>query len=113
MEAVTRMMFMGGSERMTATRALELGLVGEVVAAEQLMPRAIEIADAIKQHSPAALKKTKQAIWQGADHGLDQALENAWSLIMSHTEHADMTEGGQAFLENRAPLWRPYSESDS
>ena len=39
MEAVLRMSFLGGAERMTAQRAYELGLVGDVVPMAQLMPR--------------------------------------------------------------------------
>ncbi len=110
MEAVMRMMLVGGAERMSAERAQALGLVGEVVPAENLLSRAREVADMIKQHSPAALKKTKQAIWQGADVGLSAALENAWSLIMAHNDHPDFAEGGKAFMEGRTPNWQAYSE---
>jgi E-phenylitaconyl-CoA hydratase len=110
MEAVMRMMLVGGAERMSAERALALGLVGEVVLGSKLLSRAREVADMIKQHSPAALKKTKQAIWQGADQGLSDALENAWSLIMAHNNHPDVAEGSKAFMEGRTPNWQTYSE---
>ncbi len=110
MEAVLRMMLVGGAERMSAERAQALGLVGEVVPADNLLQRALEVAAMIARHSPAALKKTKQAIWQSAN--LEPALEQAWSLIMSHNNHPDLVEGGQSFLEQREPQWRPYSEAD-
>ena len=110
LEAVLRMMLVGGNERMSAARALELGMVGEVVAPEQLMERAREVAALVKGNSPAAMARTKQAIWRGADVGLSQAMEQAWQLIMAQNDHPDLVEGGTAFLERRLPQWRPYSE---
>ncbi|MEH6584409.1 MAG: enoyl-CoA hydratase-related protein [Halioglobus sp.] len=112
MEAVLRMMLVGGNERMPAQRALELGMVGEVVPQAQLMTRARAVADRVKTNSPAAMAKTKRAIWQGADVGLGQALEQAWKLIMAQNEHPDIEEGSKAFLEQRLPNWKPYSENN-
>lgn len=106
-ESVLRMALVGGLERMDATRARELGLVSEAVPQADLMPRAREIADMIKQHSPAALARTKRAIWESLDRGLDDALKNAWSLIRGHSGHPDTREGPRAFVERRAPRWAP------
>ena len=113
LEAVLRMMLVGGNERMSAQRAQALGMVGEVVPQAALMDRAREVADMIKTHSPAALARTKQAIWRGADCGLQEALEQAWKLIMEQGEHPDFEEGGRAFLERRSPNWKPYSERNA
>jgi len=112
MEAVLRMMLSGGAERLPAARALELGLVGEVVPDAELLVRARQLADRIKEHSPAALARTKQAIWRGADLGRREALQQAWELIMEHNAHPDAREGAAAFLEKRAPHWKPYSERE-
>src|SRR5690606_1307380 len=84
MEAVLRLALTGGGERLDARRACELGLVGEVVAAEQLWQRAQQLAELIKRNSPAALARTKQAIWQAQDLHLETALDNAWALISAH-----------------------------
>ncbi|MCX2982555.1 enoyl-CoA hydratase/isomerase family protein [Halieaceae bacterium IMCC14734] len=113
LESVLRMVLMGGSERLSASAAHQLGLVGEVVPAEQLLPRARELADLIKQHSPAAMARSKRAIWEGADRGLQDGLEHAWDIIMQHNSHPDIAEGGQAFVEQRPPQWRDYSEIES
>ena len=110
LEAVLRMILVGGNERMSAAHARELGMVGELVSPERLMERAREVAALVKGNSPAAMARTKQAIWRGADVGLSQALEQAWQLIMDQNNHPDLEEGGQAFLERRPPQWRPYSE---
>ena len=112
LEAVLRMALLGGSERMSAPDALALGLVGEVLPADRVLPRAQELAAKIAEHSPTALARTKQCIWQGLDVGLDEALENTWEAIRAHTDHPDLTEGAKAFVEKRRPRWAPYTDSD-
>jgi E-phenylitaconyl-CoA hydratase len=109
LEAVLRMALLGGSERMTSAQALELGLVGEVVPADQLMPRARELASKIAQHSPTALARTKQTIWESLDRGLDDGLANTWDAIIEHTKHPDLQEGAVAFIEKRKPRWEPFT----
>jgi enoyl-CoA hydratase/carnithine racemase len=110
LEAVLRMALLGGSERIDARQAHALGLVGEVLPAARLLPRALELAAKIAEHSPAALARTKQAIWESLDVGLDEALERTWKLINEHTRHPDLNEGSRAFVEKRRPRWAPYSE---
>lgn len=107
LEAVLRMSLLGGSERMTAQRAHQLGLVGDVVSPEELLPRALELAGKIAENSPAALMATKRAIWESMNHGLRAGLENAWSIITDHVGHPDSLEGPLAFTEGRAPRWQP------
>jgi enoyl-CoA hydratase/carnithine racemase len=109
LEAVMRMALLGGSERMDAEEARALGLVGEVLPADQLLPRARELAGRIAQHSPTALARTKQCIWESLDTGLDEALENTWKAINEHGDCPDLQEGAQAFVEKRKPRWVPYT----
>ncbi|HQR02777.1 MAG: enoyl-CoA hydratase/isomerase family protein [Proteobacteria bacterium] len=103
---VLRMALMGGAERVSAVLAERMGLVSEVVPADGLQARALELASAIARHSPAALARTKQAIWQSLDKGLQASLENAWQLIIGHTQHPDFSEGPRAFAEKRPPQWK-------
>ncbi|MGI9432274.1 MAG: enoyl-CoA hydratase/isomerase family protein [Myxococcota bacterium] len=110
LEAVLRMALLGGSERLDAASARELGLVGEVLPAAELMPRARELAAKIAQHSPTALARTKKAIWESLDVGLHEGLANTWRDIQAHTGHPDLDEGTKAFVEKRKPRWAPYSE---
>jgi len=109
LEAVLRLALLGGSERMSAAEAHRIGLVGEVLPAEQVMPRARELAGLIAQHSPTALAVTKQMIWQSLDNGLGEALDRTWKAIEAHTAHPDPEEGARAFVEKRRPRWAPYS----
>ena len=109
LESVLRMALLGGSERIDAHRARELGLVGEVVPAAELMPRARELAALIGQHSPTALALSKRAIWESLDVGLDEALDRTWGIIREHTASPDLKEGAVAFVEKRKPRWAPYT----
>ena len=110
LEAVLRLALLGGSERMDAKTALSLGLVGELVPPERVLPRARELAVSIAQHSPTALARTKRAIWESLDRGLEEALDHTWKIIEGHTGHPDMSEGTRAFVEKRRPRWAPYGE---
>ena len=62
-EAVMRMAFVGRHERMSAARALELGMVSEIVdPPERLRERAQELGETIARNSPAAMAATKRAL---------------------------------------------------
>ena len=110
LEAVLRMALLGGSERLTAEQAREIGLVGEVLPADRLLPRARELGGLIAQHSPTALARSKQAIWESLDRGLHEGLARAWEIIAEHAEHPDLQEGATAFVEKRRPRWAAYSD---
>jgi enoyl-CoA hydratase/carnithine racemase len=108
LEAALRLALLGGSERMSAAEALRIGLVGEVLPAAALMPRARELAAKIAQHSPTALARSKQAVWQSLDRGLHDGLRHAWQIIGLHTAHPDPKEGATAFVEKRKPRWAGF-----
>ncbi len=108
LEAVLRMALVGSKDRMHAARALQCGLVGEVVQQEMLMDRAFELARHITANSPAAMARTKKAIWAAKQSSLDEALLLAWQQIIEHNSTADFEEGGRAFIEKRLPQWQPW-----
>jgi enoyl-CoA hydratase/carnithine racemase len=109
LEAALRMALLGGSERLTAQQALALGLVGEVLPKERLLPRARELAAKIAEHSPTALARSKRAIWESLETGLQDALDRAERAIQEHQDHPDFAEGSRAFVEKRKPRWKPYT----
>lgn len=106
LEAVLRMVVLGRSERIDARRALQIGLVSEVLPDAQLLPRAMELANVIASNSPRAIRHSLQALWEGLDRGLEDALANAWKHIVEHRSHPDAREGGKAFLEKRPAQWQ-------
>jgi enoyl-CoA hydratase len=64
MEAVLRMAFVGRHERLSAARAYELGICSEVVdPPEELRAVAQDLGERIARNSPAALARTKRALW--------------------------------------------------
>ena len=64
LEPVLRMAFMGRHERMSASRAYELGIVSDVVdPPERLRDVAQELAERIAQRPPEELAAIKQALW--------------------------------------------------
>src|SRR5262249_11777227 len=62
-----RIALAGNDERVSAATALRIGLVTEVVARDQLWPRAHEIAAAIAAKPSAATQGTVRAIWESLD----------------------------------------------
>jgi enoyl-CoA hydratase/carnithine racemase len=103
--AAVRMALIGRAEKLTARQAKESGLVSEVVEADQLLPRALELARAIAANSPAATAATRRQIRLFEERLLHQALEQGWSAIRTHWGHPDAREGPQAFIERRMPAW--------
>lgn len=112
LERVFRLALLGKHGRISAAQALEIGLVGEVVPLAELMPRARELAGVMAQFSPTALARTKRAIWESLDRGLDAGLDAAHAQVERHLPHPDPVEGSQAFLEKRPPRWLPYRGTD-
>jgi enoyl-CoA hydratase/carnithine racemase len=86
--------------------------VGEVVPAAELMRRARETAAVIAQYSPTALARSKRAIWESLDHGLNDGLDAAHTQVERHLGHPDPVEGAKAFLEKRPAKWAPYRGTD-
>jgi enoyl-CoA hydratase/carnithine racemase len=104
-EAVMRMILVGNKERMSAQRAYELGLIGEVVAKDDLLPAARRIAEKIAENSPTAVRLAKQCLWEAYEMPLSQALENSARIMKEYRTHPDLAEGPRAFAEKRKPVW--------
>jgi enoyl-CoA hydratase/carnithine racemase len=106
-EAVMRMAFVGRHERMSATRAYELGMVSDVVdPPEQLRERAQALGETIAKNSPAAMAATKRALWAALEMGLTDACRFGAQELASMWGHADQVEGPAAFAEKREPRWQ-------
>lgn len=100
-ETARRLIYFG--DRLDATDAYEEGLVGEVVAHDELDDHVADLAADLASKSQTALGAAKDAINQSHETPLDAGLEyerRTWaSLFGSH----DQREGMQAFLEDREP----------
>jgi len=91
------------AEPIDAQTALRTGLVSRVVPRDRLLAEASALAERIAARGPIAVRYAKEAISQGLDMSLEQALrfETDLTIILQTTE--DRAEGVRAFLEKRAP----------
>jgi len=93
-------------EMIDAQKALELGLIVELVEPNQLMTRAQEIAKALSDKSQIILKYILQSVDQGLNTDLDEALNIESRLFGEACKTEDMKEGTTAFIEKRKPVFK-------
>lgn len=88
-------------EMVGAERAGTIGLVDEVVPADELRERTLDLARTIASKSPLALQAAKESILAARRMPLDEGLkfERAWFALLFSTRDKD--EGVSAFLEKR------------
>jgi enoyl-CoA hydratase len=100
------MEFLLTAEAFPAERALELGLLNEIVAEDELMDRAFDWARRITANAPLAVQATKESVLRGLSVTLDEAygIEQELSKQVFATE--DAKEGPKAFAEKREPIWQ-------
>lgn len=93
-------------EMIDAETALRCGLISEIVEAEQLVDRALEIGARIAQNAPLSVRAIKRLVDRGADMSLETGLEVerfVWGLLRDSDDRA---EGRKAFQEKRPPEYR-------
>jgi len=106
MEPIVRMALIGRHERITASRAHQLGILSEVVdPPERLRAAAQALAEKVARNSPAAMAATKRALWGALEAGLTDACRAGAAELVGMWGHPDQTEGPLAFTERREPNW--------
>jgi enoyl-CoA hydratase/carnithine racemase len=90
-------------EPVTSEHALGIGLVNEVVPAEELEARAAELARMLAGKSAPALAAIKRLVYEGIELPLGAALEVERTALPEILGSADYAEGLAAFAERRAP----------
>ncbi len=76
---ILRVSLMGVEERMSARRALEIGLISEIVSRDRLWERAHHIAAVIASKPTSATQGTVRAVWESLDTGRTQAMSRGLS----------------------------------
>ncbi len=111
-EAVMRMALTGRYERMSAERALQLGMISQIVdPPDKLREEAQALAEKIARNSPAAMRASKRALWGALEAGLTQACRDGAQDLVSMWGHPDQEEGPKAFAEKRDANWQPLDPS--
>jgi methylglutaconyl-CoA hydratase len=90
-----------------AKRAVEIGLVNEAVAPDQVMVRARQIAAEVLQGGPEAVALTKRLLGELWPSPLATDLAAAMQIHRATRGSAEIQEGIAAFREKRPPNWVP------
>jgi len=90
-------------EPVTSEYALGIGLVNEVIAADELEARAYTFAKLLASRSATALAAIKRLVYEGIELPLDAALQIERAALPELLGSADYAEGLSAFAERRAP----------
>ncbi|MDO4539573.1 MAG: enoyl-CoA hydratase-related protein [Syntrophomonadaceae bacterium] len=92
-------------ELISAEKAMRIGLVTQVVPVDRLQETAFKQARSIARKSPRALASAKRCIAMSEKATMDDAMmfeQKQWAILFAGQ---DKTEGLNAFLENRRPVY--------
>jgi enoyl-CoA hydratase/carnithine racemase len=95
-------------DRIDATRALEIGLVREVVPRAELLSTARALADRLCQGAPLAVRAVKEMAYRGQHLPWEDAVRmgEAMRRVVGRTD--DAREGMAAAAERRPPHWKSH-----
>src|ERR1700690_2033492 len=93
-------------EMITAAEAHRIGLVNEVTAPAELIPRAEAIAAKIIANAPLAVQYAMEAVNKGMEMTLSEGLYLEATLFAVSCATEDKAEGTKAFLEKRAAQFK-------
>jgi enoyl-CoA hydratase/carnithine racemase len=102
---ISRITLMGAHERTSAKRAHEIGLVSEVVPADRLKDRALEIARIIASQPARAVQATVEAMWTAIERSPTTALEMGAELLAKGVTTEALAEGQQVFQSGKRIDW--------
>jgi enoyl-CoA hydratase/carnithine racemase len=94
------------ADRMSPQDAQRIGFIHDVVAPEELMPRAVEIAEMIGRQAPLAVQGSKAMVqfWRQFAIGTSMQMGEYVNKVVIGSD--DAKEGPRAFAEKRAPNWQ-------
>ena len=87
----------------SAEEAQDFGLFARLVSSEELMDSALELADALADQAPLAVREAKRLIDDGAEAPLPAALTLEQRVLSALFATEDAKEGISAFLQKRSP----------
>lgn len=92
-------------ERISAAKAVAIGLISEAVPAEELQNRARQLAETIAAKPRVAIQLIKEAVNNGLEMDLNRAFAYEADLFGLCFATADQKEGMLAFMEKRKANW--------
>jgi enoyl-CoA hydratase len=100
------MEFLLTAEQFPAKRALELGLLNEIVAEDELQAKALDWARRIAVNAPLSVQATKESVLRGLRENMRDAYKIEAELSRRVFSSEDAKEGPRAFAEKRPPRWQ-------
>jgi len=88
---------------LTATEALDLGLVNHVVAADEFADRTTTLANEIAANAPLAVRAIKRMMRAAETETFEQNVHHVFLQLLPLLRTADFSEGVAAFMEKRDP----------
>jgi len=92
-------------ERLKADKALQIGLVEEVVAQGESFAAALKLANQVAEQSPSSVAACKTLIQKGRHQPMANTLPLERELFVGLFDTEDQQEGVNAFLEKRKAIW--------
>ena len=106
LQEIMRLSLLGAHERMSAQRAFQVGLVSEVVPADELLERAAWAARVIAEAPPLVIQGTMRAIWTANEVSRNQANELANLFTRIGSDAAAFKAGQDRFSSGQRVEWR-------
>jgi enoyl-CoA hydratase/carnithine racemase len=88
-----------------AQRAVQLGLINQVVPAAALIDVVLDLANEIADNAPLAVRWTKRMMRQAADFPENEAWKINAEAVATVLASSDAVEGPTAFVGKRKPSW--------
>src|SRR5581483_7970369 len=101
-----RMQLLGVNERRSAQRAFQVGLVQEVTPKDELLERAMWVAEAIASAPVLAIQGTVRAVWMANELSRQQALLQVSTIVSLGTDTGNLETGQQAFASGTRREYR-------
>ena len=98
---ILRMTLLGNHERLSAQRALEIGLVSEVCPSAELDDRARWMAEAIASAPAGPMQATLRTLWAGRELSRQQALDLGNTFLNLGMSEESLAEGQKVFQGQR------------
>ena len=86
--------------------ALQMGLVHQVVANEELDPAAEALAEKLINNAPLSMRSLKMIVRRCMRDAYDAEREDIEAFSSKVRNSQDFREGARAFVEKRKPVWR-------
>lgn len=94
-------------ERISATRAAEVGLITRAVSREELDSSVEDLVGRLAAGAPGALAEAKRMVFEVPGRSRDEAFAEMTTLSQDLFSRPEAVEGMAAFREKRRPSWVP------